>query len=192
MTACRHSVIRIVRRIGNAASTLNSNAAWHEMASFLASDATVLTLIESDPSLESFVSGRSVSITDVEFNDRRVIVQQIADLLDARISQFAEKYEDYDLIVDSIGKWLVVGTALWHPMFLCREYVVAITNAIASANAQDSDVVTNHFEFYGDATDWDFDFTELKFDFAVTSDTIAVSGITVGKFLELFDRTGTF
>jgi hypothetical protein len=52
--------------------------------------------------------------------------------------------------------------------------------------------VANHFEFYGDATDWGFEFVERKFDFAISSDTIAVSGITVGEFIELVDRSGTF
>jgi hypothetical protein len=86
---------------------------------------------------------------------------------------------------------------LWEPRSGIPCSCVASTfwpspNAIADANAANTFVVTNHFEFYGDATDWDFAFTELKFDFAITSDTIVVSGITVGEFIDLVERTGTF
>ena len=162
------------------------------MASFCISDTTVLTLIDSRPGLDDFVAGRAASMADVPFGARLAMVQRIADRLDGRISQTAEKLEDYDLIVDSLGKWLVVATTLWHPMFLCREYISAVVQSIVDANTENSVIVINHFEFYGDATDWGFDFTELKFDFAISSDTIVVSGITVGAFRELVDRSGTF
>ena len=162
------------------------------MKSIRLSDATTLTLVEPEAGLESFVNDRSASIRNIGFNDRRAIVHRIADLLDARISRCAEKYDAYDLIVDSIGNWLVVATALWHPMFLCREYLFAVTEAIGNANASEAYVVTNHFEYYGDASDWGFDFTELKFDFAVAADTIAVSGVEMDVFIDLVDRTGSF
>jgi hypothetical protein len=162
------------------------------MKSIRLSDATTLTLIEPEAGLEDFVNDRSASVTSVGFNDQRAIVHRIVELLDARISQRAVKYDDYDLIVDSIGKWLVVGTALWHPMFLCREYIDAVIEAIGNAHASDAYVVTNHFEYYGDASDWGFDFTELKFDFAVAADTIAISGVTMDAFIDLMDRSATF
>ncbi|TWU45356.1 hypothetical protein Q31b_05280 [Novipirellula aureliae] len=108
------------------------------MSTFHASDATVLTLIQSEPDIDTFVNDRSATTADIPFNVRRKIVHCIADLLDTRISRSAEKYEGFDLMVDSISKWLVVGTALWHPMFLCREYILAVTQAIAGANAENS------------------------------------------------------
>jgi hypothetical protein len=162
------------------------------MVSFRVSETTILTLIESKEGLDDFVAGRAASMANVLFGDRLAIVQSIAARLDVRISQAAEKLEDYDLFVDSLGKCLVVATALWHPMFLCREYISAVVKSIVDANAEIPLIVTNHFEFYGDATAWGFNFTEQKFDFAISSDTIAVSGITVGAFLELVDCSGTF
>lgn len=162
------------------------------MVSFRVSKTTTLTLIEPGEGLDDFVAGRAASMADIPFGDRLAAVQSIAARLDGRISHTAEKLEDYDLFVDSAGKCLVVATALWHPMFLCREYILAVVKSIVDANAEIPFIVTNHFEFYGDATDWGFDFAEQKFDFTISPDTIAVSGITVGEFLELVDRSGTF
>ncbi len=162
------------------------------MVSFRVSETTILTVIESKEGLDDFVAGRAASMANVVFGDRLAIVQRIAARLDGKISQAAEKLEDYDLFVDSLGECMVVATALWHPMFLCREYISAVVKSIVDANAEIPFIVTNHFEFYGDATDWGFDFVEQKFDFAIAPDTIAVSGITVGEFIGLVDRAGTF
>ena len=162
------------------------------MSTFRVSDAIVLTIIQAEPDIDAFVNDQSAATAGIPFNDRLATVRSVAGRLDARISQAAEKLEDYDLFVESLGECLVVATALWHSMFLCREYISAVVKSIVDAHAENTLVVTNHFEYYGDATEWGFNFTKQKFDFAISSDTICVSGITLSEFLKLVDRSGTF